>query len=389
MARRNRALEWEVLSEEEWEQRNAGEAARQAAIAPVAPKKQLSWSHLVTMLLVVLVISGSTLYVVWRQTQAGQKRNTLLQAVVATATRSTPQNDDGIKVTAVEGHTMDNGIAIVEVTTMGAASHSYRYTQSSQQMDYESWEQTGLNIGFWGEEKSAETTYFHWYFRARDQAIVTQVAAQLDHIYLQLRHNLGLAPPSGTDKIVIDVQAGIPASSTPAGANHIIIASTLLLITPNQESQVEALRGRLFLLLIQETLSSAQAQQPVGCIWRSLLGGLAHWQLHIFPPTLFDHPATPEQAIPLLKELLDKDENCLDHPVTQLAATPDDPSTTDLGASFFAYAAERYGRDAVTALLTAFRRYSTWDDAIPAAFHTSKEAFEAGWQEYVLTQRAK
>jgi hypothetical protein len=88
---------------------------------------------------------------------------------------------------------------------------------------------------------------------------------------------------------------------------------------------------------------------------------------------------------PYLMDLLHKDEDCLDRPVTQLFAKAGDPKITALAAALFSYVAATYGQEGPPALLAALRRYSTWEDAIPAAFATSEEAFEAGWQAYVMT----
>jgi len=391
MARRNRALEWEVLSEEEWERLNSGNGARQDATVPVVQEQRRSFSRLWTIAFVALVICGSVSYVVWRQTQTGLKRSNggLFQVAIADASRSTPQSDKQVKVTNVETHILGNGMAIVDVTMMNGTGYAYRYNQFYRQDEYSGWQRTSPDVSFWGEEKTAETTYFRWYFRARDQVAVTQVAEQLDQVYIQIRHDLGLAAPTVEDKIVIEVQAAAHGSPTPAVENRLIVSSPLLLITPAQVSEVEALRGHLSLLLIQETLGSAQAQKPVWCIWRPLLSGLAQWQLHNVQPTLVDSQTLPAQALPSLKELLNKDETCLNLPVTRLPPAPDNPATATLAASLFDYVAQKYGRNAVGMLLTSFRHYSTWDDAIPAVFLTSKETFEAGWQEYVLTQRAK
>src|SRR4051794_6353916 len=118
MARRNRALEWEVLSEEEWERRNSGNGARQDVTVPVVQEQRRSFSHLWTMAFVALVICGSVSYVLWRQTQTGLKRSDggLFQVAIADASRSTPQSDKQVKVTNVETHILGNGMAIVDVT---------------------------------------------------------------------------------------------------------------------------------------------------------------------------------------------------------------------------------------------------------------------------------
>jgi hypothetical protein len=71
MARQNDSLEWEVLSEEEWERRNLLPEARKDVV-PATPKRRLDLAHLWrsrlwTTILVALVLTGSGLYVIWRQ----------------------------------------------------------------------------------------------------------------------------------------------------------------------------------------------------------------------------------------------------------------------------------------------------------------------------------
>jgi hypothetical protein len=304
--------------------------------------------------------------------------------VEAEAWRSDSQVGVKSKVTGVEMRDLSDGLAIVEVTKVNEAGKAYRYTEFYRQDDYNGWQPTSPDISFWGPEQSVETTYFRWYFRARDRVAVTPVAKQLDQVYLQLRHDLGLAAPSTSDKLIIEVQAATQDAQATELANHLSVSSPLLMVTPRQVSEVDALRAQLLLRLIQETLRSAQAQQPVWCIWRPLLGGLVQWQWHSYKPLLTDSPVLLAQELPSLQGLLNRDKNCLDRPVTQLGAYPDDPATAALAETLFAYVVETHGRESVATLLSAFREYTTWEEALPVAFAISKDEFEAGWQKYVM-----
>ena len=425
----NRILEWEVLSDADGEQRDAANKE----VTPVAHSTKLQLSHLATMTLVALVVIGSGGYILWRQAQAGLVRldSELALAVEAKEWRTKletdkasrvmtnpahpylsparnerptliewdkinkepeptgPRHDLGtppeLRVDNVEIREMVGGIAMVEVTTVDEAGRAYRETQFYLDEQGYGWQLSFPDVSFWGPEQSSETAHFDRHYHERDAAAVAAVKPILDGLYLQIRHDLGLSPPSPKGKLIIEVKAAafhLPPADY--AGNRLVTLSPLLVVAPADMSQVEVLHAEILSLLIQRTLYLAQERQPIWCIWRPLLDGLVQWQMRLHGATTLGGSEKPSQNSPSLKLLLNSDKNCLERPVTFLAARPDNPTSAAMAETLFAYVVDRYGREGVPTLLSAFRHYSTWEDAIPAAFATSANAFEAGWQAFVL-----
>lgn len=411
MAKQPRILKWDVLSEAEWEARNSVNGLSDDAAEPSTQQRRLPLPHLWTALLVALLILGSGAYVVWRTAQAGLERidTELALAVEADAWRAQPQPSQSrtekiasniaetsvrstqavppkFKIDNVEIDQIVQDLAIVEVTTVDAAGNAYRQTQFYRELQDQGWQRVAPNVRFWGDEWQMETAHFRWHYRERDADAVAEVAPSIELAYLQLRRDVGLPPTSPDEKLTIEIQAA--ASNLPAPSfdeNSLVIPSPLLLATPMHQSEVEVLHIRVLHLLVQHTLALAEEQQPVWCIWRPLLDGFVQWQVRAYGGSSSLLGVRRVHGSAYLMDLLHKDEDCLDRPVTQLSAKVGDPKNTALAATLFFYVAATYGEEGPPTLLAALRRYSTWDDAIPIAFGTSKETFEDGWRSYVMT----
>jgi hypothetical protein len=61
----------------------------------------------------------------------------------------------------------------------------------------------------------------------------------------------------------------------------------------------------------------------------------------------------------------------------------DHPGQTVALATLIEYAAARYGRERLPALVAGLGHYESWDTLLPAVYGVSPTDFEAGWQAYL------
>jgi hypothetical protein len=277
-------------------------------------------------------------------------------------------------------------MAMIEVTQTGEEGRAYRQAYFYRNEAPSGWKRAAPHITFWGAEETLETTHLHWRYRELDAEAVAHAAQPMDRFLLHLYRTLGLSVPTST-KVLIEVVTTTRQLQPPAlEENRLIARSPYLLATPTEISNAEALNSAVQLSLLQHTLRQMQQQQPVWCIWRPLLPGLEQWLLHSHTGATVDQQAAEMPATPSLTRLLRSHETCLDRPVTHLRSGTGNAAATLLAETLFAYVAEQYGVEGVPMLLAAFRRHSTWEGALAAAFGASKDEFEAGWWAHLAAQ---
>lgn len=385
MPKPKQLLEWKVaLSDREWNRSESLEDLLDHPTAQHAPQGHRRTLLLWAALALLLAISASA-YLLWRKAQSGLELLHQDLALVVEA-ESWPARTVEIGDMSLNGE-----VAMVEVTTKGAEGKAFRQTRFYRYDQAVGWQRISPDVSLWGPAQSMETTHIRWSYHALDAPAVTQVAEQIDQRYAQLRRELGLLP-APAEKFTVEIRAAATNWPTPQfRENWLVTASPLLVVAPADVSRSELLQAAVLPVILRHALEVAEAEMPVWCVWRSLLEGYVQWQLHASHAPTTDALTTTNQAHllpanPSLMKLLGSQQTCLDRPVTQLSYEPSDPATTALAESLFVYIAEEHGREHIPAFLAVLRRYSTWDDAIPAAFAISAAEFEAGWQAHLARQ---
>ncbi len=293
----------------------------------------------------------------------------------------------------------------------------------------------------WGAAQQLATDHFVFHFPARDAQAVALVAPRIERFYTTLQQNFGVTTTATAPLVITLTQTRTVATAPyrPRLFTTLAVPSPALYpVTTWSESDL--LHQSLALLLIDHTLAHVVRQHGIAATRYPLLDGLRLWQLgqaelplgrwqaelthwvYVDLPTTaasaplplpqqyasfcaaymlwMSHPA--QIRLPLLCTGFDQAMDRLPRPLVQVAPRwlppldtpvyPDEeadaqgvtrparhPGYTIVVATIVAHVSQRYGPAQVPRLVTAWGRYATWTELIPALYGVSRPAFEADW----------
>ena len=342
---------------------------------------------------------------------------------------------------AVHSLTLLDKTAIVQLVTEPTAEQpAFRQTRFYRQTPA-GWLRTVPDATVWGEPRQLESSYFRFHFRQNDASLVAEVAPQIDALYAELQHNLGLAP--SLEKAVIEVSVAEPTGVMPfprSARGRLVVPSPAVYRAPVDLSEQEILAQSLALPLISDELERAVAVHRIPPHWQPLLRGLGLWQLWAWEAPLaswrpavlewfyVDLPAASAEQQAVLPA--NYRELCAMHRLWMLAPTvvgiplkcstfdaptwssrrwaahvpqmsldqlhipladwqtqalefPYYPSDTLAVATLMEYAVSVYGVERLPVLLANLAQYNQWETLVPAVFGVPATDFEAGWRTYL------
>lgn len=143
------------------------------------------------------------------------------------------------------------------------------------------WLPSPPDAALWGEAQRLETASFVFAYQARDAAVVTAVAPQIETIYATMRRRFGL-PPSSPEKLTVAVSLAHtpPAAYAHSREGRITVASPARYVAPLEVSDEALLAQAMALPLIAQVVHEAVAfYQLEPRMDEHLRQALALWQL--------------------------------------------------------------------------------------------------------------
>lgn len=248
------------------------------------------------------------------------------------------------------------------------------------------WLRTVPPPNFWGNPQYLETEYFRLEYYAPDTATVYGASTELDRLYSQLYHELGLSQPKAAPQTFALVPELIQYWRS--YDNRVELTSPSLASIPAALTDEEYLRYTIASRLTYRAIQEAMARNRTGTEyrWNLVLWGLRSWLLTDLLGQ--QSPWATEATAALRKRLRTEPQVNLELLNRfYLSSQPDEDELMSrylLAESMVSYALTTYGIDRLPVLLQGFSFYSTWKALIPHVFDVSMEEFEAGWQVYVL-----
>jgi hypothetical protein len=297
----------------------------------------------------------------------------------------------------------DSALVEIEIDQPSEAWHSgpYRVARVLQQ-DSRGWQPIEPVQIFWGNRRTLETRYFSLTYGKRDAEAATDVAKELDALYLRLREDLALRPPARNDRVAIDI-AYVPGSTVRVTdlsyrGDTLIVPPPDLVPRPLDISNTETLRQAITYSLAAKLFDEAQEQAPVPCTWNAVAEGVAlwlRWEGHTLPSRrhwLYErminewrNPASP----PRLDDLLTFPLSCSRPPTVlevELLNSGRAMPRQELASTLIAYLVATYGREVAPALLQHLGDYSDWEDFAQSTAGISAKELQDGWQSYLVEQ---
>lgn len=132
----------------------------------------------------------------------------------------------------------------------------------------------------WGMPQVLETQYFRFTYYGHDARPVHAVAAELDALYKEMRHNLGLPSiPRTKISVAIVIQAASLSPGEPEWrTDHITVTSPSGLPAPELLDDAAVLRRSILLNLLENTIEEAANAHSIPPRWYPLLNAMRLWQ---------------------------------------------------------------------------------------------------------------
>ena len=302
---------------------------------------------------------------------------------------------------AIQDVELQGDLALVEVTMTGRGTSQqtapYREVRFYRQTE-DGWRRTAPQASFWGPQLQSRTPHFRFSYHQRDQQAVEMAITQIESLYVDLRHDLGLGEPETQKTLAIEVAIGDDLPVDLFGlafvGDKVAVPSPLLLQVPEGLTYAEVLRQSIAVPLIAYTFDELlSARQQPKCGWQALVDGFSRW----LQWEDVDLPSWYRQTLDInLRQWL------LENPYPKLAQIA--PITTSgvgccpnscgyghtdsrmqriiLAETLIDYAVTAYGREDLR-LIDGLRQHDTWESLIPAVFGVSAKEFESGWHAYL------
>lgn len=256
---------------------------------------------------------------------------------------------------------------------------------------------------FWSERRSLSTTYFQIDYSRRDEAAITEIAPELDDLYLRLYSDLGLTPPSWQERLQLRIApvAGSEVRVTDLrySGGVLIIPPPELIARPPQLSHAETLRQAIAYPLAVRVYAVAREEYPVPCQWSALHEGIGlwlRWEDHTLPSrrhweyeSAIKEWSSPNR-LPRLDDLRTNSTNCSLQPSIlemEIRNSGEPLPRSELASVFVEYLVATHGRRSVPQLLRNMDRFSSWAPLARANFDLSAAELEAEWRAYLIARK--
>ncbi|MEM7125761.1 MAG: hypothetical protein AAF702_05515 [Chloroflexota bacterium] len=266
------------------------------------------------------------------------------------------------------------------------AWHQSPYVENRfYRLNADKWQRTAPPETFWGRQKSLATANLRIDYVERDGQLIEPLMPELERLIVSIYTQAGipLPPPQAKRHLIF-----VPSLQTKwevTGYPIEIVSPTLLPIavalTP-QEAIIDTVSRRVIHRMM---LESSYGFRP---IWQVLTVGMENWLRVTVTdvPSLWHQRVVPlfwaeaEDHMPL--ELIDITDG------RSLKLTSEERQLWKYMAAqtIIEYVHEVYGPEAPARLLHRFPAHRTWHALIEDTFGVSVQAWEAGWNEYLVTQ---
>jgi hypothetical protein len=269
-------------------------------------------------------------------------------------------------------------------------TNPYRENRFYRQVG-QGWVRTLPPAGFWGRFQRYETPHLRFTFYARDAAVVKQAAAQLETAYVEMYTLLGLKPPTGHDKLTVDVVAR-PVGRWAPSPTELEVVSPLLAAVPVGQSDADYLAYEAMGWFTYRVLREAAPGLAGRYLyrWPIVVWGLRGWMRD----DLLPHTSPwQEDAQRIFWEDGQDDLPLRLATISQLQGQGR-PSRSEVivrymaAESFIRFVVDTYGRERLPELIDGLVRYGSWETMIPALYGHSVEKFVADWNLYVMEHYA-
>lgn len=302
----------------------------------------------------------------------------------------------------------EDALALIEIeidpATLQTESEPYRRKQLYRRVEGV-WRPTAPDAAFWGERHTLETDYFHLEFYDADAPAVQSVATELDALLRTLHQQVGLAPPSGQRKRVIQVLPDADLQRHPPDPFHsphvLAVSSPMLLPIPASWTEADALRDQIIPHLAARTLYRKVAPLSREAWWGDAgIQGVLRWLIEDAQTKAAGLPrhggvsstTLPQEVDTPAPRLIDISGSYLQPPqhntywieAYSIPALDRQAMTVE---SLIEYVLSTYGQEHLPPLIEAMRHQADWTERVPAIFGVSVETFERGWREYLTNQR--
>jgi hypothetical protein len=255
----------------------------------------------------------------------------------------------------------------------------YRQTENG-------WVRTAPALNDWGKVRTLATPHLRFEFYERDAPAILAIAAPLELAYLKLYALLEREPPAEVVRLTFAVTPDQAHEFSPED-DRLAFASPLLLKTPlgltPTDYMLHLVVNRLIDHALQETFGGARRRganrwqsmlrAANGRLRSELLGQRSPWQQQaemVFRQTSWEHRQLR------LTDISDRYSGKIPSRATVMWEYM-------AAEAVVSYVVQVYGWDGLSDLIRGFGKTSFWYGLIPAAFGSSVEEFEAGWNQYL------